>query len=168
MRFLLDTDVLSSFRKKAPHPAIVQWVARMTAADIATTVVSVTEIQRGIERARHHHPHIASQAETWLEGLLALGQPAILPLTSPAARVLGRMYETAALRHFIVTDPTAKAQSSGADLGIAAIAISVGAAIATLNTRHFAQIHQSFTLPGLFNPATGDWNIPFTPTPIRP
>jgi hypothetical protein len=159
MRFVLDTDVLSTFRKRKPHPGIAAWAGRVEAEDLTTTVVTVTEIQRGIERMRPHHPQEAADAEAWLDGMIAAADTLVLPLDSMAARLLGRMYETPALRHFIITDPAAKAQATGADLAIAAIAIAAEAVLATVNTRHFLQIHQAFSLPGLFNPASGEWAV---------
>ncbi len=62
------------------------------------------------------------------------------------------MIETPALRHFTLSDPRQKTIKTGADLAIAAIAITHGATIATGNTAHFAQISQHFPLPGLLNP----------------
>ena len=113
MIFILDTNVLSTFRKKKPHPAVARWVAQAGWEEIATTVVTVTEIQRGIERARTQHPAVADEAERWLTGLLAVGKPQVLPMDVQAARLLGRMYETPALRHVVMTDPKAKDPATG-------------------------------------------------------
>jgi predicted nucleic acid-binding protein len=96
--------------------------------------VTVTEIQRGIERARAQHPAAAEDAERWLTGMLAVGEPQVVPMNVQAARLLGRMYETPALRHFVVTDPKAKDPATGSDLAIAAIAIAEKATVATNNS----------------------------------
>jgi predicted nucleic acid-binding protein len=157
--FILDTNVLSTFQKKKPHPAVLRWMARIGWGEIATTVVTVTEIQRGIERARAHHPAAADQTEEWLTGMLAAGEPQIFPMNVEAARLLARMYETPALRHFVITDPKAKDQATGSDLATAAIAISVNAIIATNNVKHFLQIHAAFKLPGLFDPFNQSWHV---------
>ena len=157
--FLLDTSVLSAFRKRAPHPVAARWVARAGWAAIATTVVTVTEVQRGIERARVQHPAVAGEAEAWLDGLLAVGAPQILPLDTAASRVLGRMHEAPPLRRFTITDRQAKTQGTGADLAIAAIAIAAGATVATANVGHFLQINAVFPLPGLFDPFAQAWHV---------
>jgi predicted nucleic acid-binding protein len=157
--FILDTNVLSTFRKKKPHPAVVRWVARAGWDEIATTVVTVTEIQRGIERARAQHPGAANDAERWLTGMLAVGEPQVLPMNVQAARLLGRMYETPALRHFVMTDPKAKDPATGSDVAIAAIAIAANATVATNNIRHFLQINDVFPLFGLFDPLNQTWHV---------
>jgi toxin FitB len=76
-----------------------------------------------------------------------------------ASRLLAKMYEMSALRHFITTDPSARGQATGADLAIAAIAITAGYTVATANTRHFLQIHEAFPLTGLFNPFDQTWRV---------
>jgi toxin FitB len=157
--FILDTNVLSTFRKKKPHPAVVRWVARAGWEEIATTVVTVTEIQRGIERTRTQHPAVAVETERWLTGMLAVGEPQVFPINVQAARLLGRMYETPALRHFVITDPKAKDPATGSDLAIAAIAIAANAAVATNDIGHFLQINDVFPLPGLFDPLNQTWHV---------
>jgi len=139
---------------------VARWVAQTGWQAIATTVVTVMEVQRGIERARVQHPRVADEVEGWLTGLLDAGAPQVLPMGVAAAKLLGRMYETAALRHFIITDPQAKEQATGADLAIAAIAIAAGAAVATGNAKHFLQINACFPLPGLFEPMAQVWYVP--------
>jgi predicted nucleic acid-binding protein len=91
--------------------------------------------------------------------MLAVGEPRVLPMNVDAARLIGRMYETPSLRHFIITDPRAKHQATGADLAIAAIAIVCGATVATNNVRHFLQIDAVFPLFGLFNPFDQSWQV---------
>ena len=131
----------------------------MDATDVATTVVTIHEIQRGIERVRLASPVIAARIETWLEGLLATQDPPVLPMDVGAWRLLGKMYETPELRHFLVTDPRASEPATGEDLAIAAIAIVGSYPIATRNIRHFRQIAEHFPLSGLFDPFDGTWHI---------
>jgi len=156
-------QALSLFRKQAPHPVAARWMAQTGWDGIATTVVTVTELQRGIERARAQHPTVALDAEGWLDGLLAVGAPQVLPLGFAAARLLGRMYEVPELRHSVVTGRQARSQATGADLAIAApataIAIGAGAMVATANVGHFLQISAAFPLPGLFDPLTQTWHV---------
>lgn len=164
--FILDTNIVSNRRKKRPHPAVTRWLAQTGWEDIATTVVTITEIQRGIERVRVSNLAVAERLDRWLDGLVAAGEPQVLPMGVEASRLLGRMYETPALRHFIVSDPRAKEPATGSDLSIAAIAIAAGATVATANVRHFLQINQCFPLPGLFNPVDQAWHLePRTPDP---
>ncbi len=158
--FLLDTDILSNLRKSRPHPDLLRWVADTGWAELATTSITVMEIQIGIERARRSDLAAANRVDTWLSGLLASGDPKIEPLDASAARLLGQMRETPALRHFTTQDPRARVAKTGADLAIAAIAIARSAVIATNNIADFLAINRHFPIPGLLNPTTGAWAIP--------
>jgi predicted nucleic acid-binding protein len=157
--FVLDTNIVSNLRKKRPHPAVKQWIMETGWENLTMTVASVTEIQRGIERVRVPDPALARALETWLDGMLAVGEPMMLEMDVRAARLLARMYETPGLRHFVITDPNAREQATGADLSIAAIAIATGGVVASANTRHFRQINDHFPLPGLFNPFDQSWPV---------
>jgi predicted nucleic acid-binding protein len=137
----------------------VRWLEGLAEEDTASTVITIMEIRRGIETARPANPAVAAEVEEWLTGILDAGMPAILPLDTPAAQILGRLYALPALRSFFTTDPAARQAKTGADLAIAAIAISRQAAIATNNVSDFLAIHCHIALPGLFNPFTGDWHI---------
>jgi hypothetical protein len=57
------------------------------------------------------------------------------------------------------TSPVAKKPTLGQDLSIAAVAIIMGAPIATINVKDFMKIHRFFPLPGLYNPAIDRWFI---------
>ncbi|GIV81130.1 MAG: ribonuclease VapC [Anaerolineae bacterium] len=50
MNYLLDTCVLSEFTKRQPKPEVVQWLAQADEQTLFLSVLSVGEIQRGIER----------------------------------------------------------------------------------------------------------------------
>jgi toxin FitB len=163
--FVLDTNIISSLGKKRPHPGLARWIAATDWRDLRTTVVTVTEIQRGIERVRTQNDAFAREIEGWLDTLLAASGPNVLTMDVEASRLLGKMYETPTLRHFITTDPNARDQATGSDLAIAAIAITAGYAVATANTRHFLQIHQAFPLTGLFNPFEQTWHVEPAPAP---
>jgi hypothetical protein len=167
VKFVLDTDVVSSLRKKRPHPAVRRWITETAWENLSMTVVSVTEIQRGIERTRAADLALAENLEAWLDSLLAVGEPAVLDMGVGAARLLARMHETPGLRHFVITDPRAKDQATGADLSIAAIAIATESVVASGNVRHFLQIHDHFPLPGLFNPFDRTWPVAPPPAPDR-
>jgi predicted nucleic acid-binding protein len=130
------------------------------AEKVASTAITIMEIRFGIETARRTNSTVAEAVERWLAGLLEGGALEILPLDAAAAQVLGRMYATAALRIFLAARPGARQAKTGADLAIAAIAISRDAAVATNNVDDFLAIQRHFALPGLFNPFTGEWHVP--------
>jgi predicted nucleic acid-binding protein len=157
--FVLDTNVVSELRRKRPNPTVARWIDSTDPRNLATTVVTIHEIQWGIERARQSSSAETDGIETWVEGLLATQYPPVLPMNVDAWRLLGKMYETPELRHFLVTDPRARAAATGGDLAIAAIAITGGFVIVTRNVRHFRQISARFLLPGLFDPFESTWHV---------
>lgn len=166
MLFVLDTDVLSNLRKERRSPSVEAWLQATAADDLATTVISLAEIQCGIERQMPNQPGYAKETQRWLDMLLAMGAMQVLPLGIPAALLLARMHETPRLRDFLVSDPRQKHPKTPADLAIAAIAIAGNAVVATGNTAHFARIAEVFPLPGVYDPFKRAWVIrPIGTTP---
>jgi len=122
--FLLDTVVLSELRKAKPSSKVVQWIKVQKTESLFISVVSIGEIERGIERARKTDAAFATELEQWLEILLSLYADRVLQVTANAARLWGRL--------------SAKLGHEGADLLIAATALSHGATVVTRNVKHFA------------------------------
>nr|VFJ69113.1 MAG: hypothetical protein BECKFM1743A_GA0114220_104992 [Candidatus Kentron sp. FM]VFJ69942.1 MAG: hypothetical protein BECKFM1743C_GA0114222_105382 [Candidatus Kentron sp. FM]VFK18187.1 MAG: hypothetical protein BECKFM1743B_GA0114221_105302 [Candidatus Kentron sp. FM] len=50
MKFLLDTVVLSEFRKHEPNPHVVRWLQEAKTPDLFPGVVTIGEVERGIGR----------------------------------------------------------------------------------------------------------------------
>ena len=123
MSYLLDTVVLSELRKAKPSRSVVRWVKAQDADRLFISVVSVGEIQRGIEKARKSEPDFANELAGWLEGLTTLYAERLLPLSAKSAQLWGRL--------------SAKLGHDGADLLIAATAITHGLTVVTRNTKHF-------------------------------
>lgn len=121
---LLDTVVLSEIRKIRPSAKVVKWLEQQQDSDLFISVVSLGEIERGIEKKRKTEPEFAQELTRWLEDLLRLYGDRILPVTAPVARKWGLL--SAQLGH------------EGADLLIAATALGQGLTVATRNVRHFA------------------------------
>lgn len=134
---LLDTVVLSELRKPQPLAAVAQWLSRQRDSELFLSVVSLGEIERGIEKKRATDPDFARSLERWLDDLLRLYGDRILPVTPVIARRWGIL--SARLGH------------DGADLLIAATAITHGLQVATRNLKHFAP-----TGVRLVNPFDGD------------
>jgi predicted nucleic acid-binding protein len=74
-----------------PHSAVLRWKARVGWGESATTVVTVAEIRRGVERVQAHHPAAANLTEERLTGMLAADEPQIYPMNVEAARLLSWM-----------------------------------------------------------------------------
>ena len=121
---LLDTVVLSELRKPKPSAAVVKWLSRQRDSELFLSVVSVGEIERGIEKKRASDPPFAQTLGRWLDDLLNLYADRILPITPVVARRWGIL--------------SARVGHDGADLLIAATAITHGLQVATRNIRHFA------------------------------
>ncbi len=90
MAYLLDTNVISELRKKAPDPNVVAWYSRAE-AEAYVSVLLVGEIRQGIERVRRRDPGLAENLERWLVGLVSGYRDRILPLTLAIAEEWGRL-----------------------------------------------------------------------------
>jgi toxin FitB len=64
--YLLDTNVVSELRKRKPHQGVVEWIQRAAEESLFLSVVSVGEIQAGIEITREQDPQKAADIEAWL------------------------------------------------------------------------------------------------------
>ncbi len=118
---------------------------------------TVAEIQCGVGQT--DNPLKAAEVQAWLDGLLQNGYPSIVPFDARSAVILGRMWTTPSLNNFVRNDPRIRKHKSGADLAVAACAISHGLAIVTNDVADFMQVHADFPLPGLFSPFDGHWLV---------
>lgn len=116
--------VLSELRKTKPSRKVVQWLSAQKADSLFVSVVSIGEIERGIQKARESDVAFAAKLELWLETLLNLYADRVLPVSANAARLWGRL--------------SAKLGHEGADLLIAATALSHDLTVATRNIKHFS------------------------------
>jgi len=121
---LLDTVVLSELRKHQPSPKVMRWLTAFRDDDLFLSVVSIGEIERGIEKKRKDEPAFAKSLTQWIEDLLRIYDDRVLPVTPGIARRWGIL--------------SARLGNDGADLLIAATALAHGLKVATRNTRHFA------------------------------
>ncbi|ENO91303.1 twitching motility protein PilT [Thauera sp. 28] len=65
--YLLDTNVVSELRRPRPHGAVVAWLQSVEDASLFLSVVTLGEIQAGIERTREQDRAKAAEIEAWLE-----------------------------------------------------------------------------------------------------
>lgn len=71
--------VLSELRKTKPSRKVVQWLSAQKAESLFISVVSIGEIERGIQRTRESDGVFAAKLEQWLETLLNLYADRLLP-----------------------------------------------------------------------------------------
>ena len=121
--FLLDTAIVSELRKKRPNPGMVRWVSKQQDDQLHLSVVTLGEIERGIEKRRKADAEFAATLAAWLESLIRLYADRILPVTPKVARRWGCL--SAQLGH------------EGADLLIAATALTYGLTVVTRNVSDF-------------------------------
>ena len=123
MYYLLDTDVLSELRKRKRDTNVVVWIGSVAPADLFLSVVTIGEIERGIERQRTVNPTFAAELAGWLDVTLRTYGERILPLTVNIARRWGRL--------------AAQIGNQGIDLAIAATALEHGLTVVTRNVSDF-------------------------------
>jgi toxin FitB len=156
--YLLDTDVVSNFRKKKPHPNLVTWFGTVKREEIAISVMTVFEIQSGASLLQSQDPAKASEIETWLDGIVS-NDLSVLPIDTAIARLYGRMFVTPELKNFLMPDAKSMKPKSGADLILAATAIAQGATMVTISSGDFLRIHRIFPLPSLYDPFAAEWLV---------
>lgn len=83
MRYLLDTNVISEFRKGERGDAgLRQWFAAVKADDLALSVLVVGEIRLGILRLHRRDARAASHLSDWLARVERAYQARILAVDS--------------------------------------------------------------------------------------
>jgi predicted nucleic acid-binding protein len=87
--YLLDTNVVSELRKIKPHGAVVAWINQVSDASIALSVVTIGEIQAGIEKTRDQDKEKAKQLESWLDQVESAYN--IIPLSAKIFRRWGKI-----------------------------------------------------------------------------
>jgi predicted nucleic acid-binding protein len=89
--FLLDTNVLSEIRKRAPDRGVSAWFASVPADQLFLSVLVVGEIRQGIDRLAQRDAAQAEIFERWLSQLADGYADRIVPITAQIAEVWGRL-----------------------------------------------------------------------------
>lgn len=131
--WLLDTMVISELRKKSPDAGVISWLTTTPAHKLYLSVVTISEIQRGIVLQRQKDSEFAQRLQHWLDALLRNYLDRVLPVTPEIALKWGEL--------------AARVGHDGADVMIAATALQHGCTVVTRNGRHF----EKFPVP-LLNP----------------
>lgn len=130
--YLLDTNVVSEFRKIRPHGAVVAWLETQQNEQLFLSAVTIGELQAGVERARRQDTAKANEIEAWLSELPALYQ--VLPMDVACFREWARLMDR-------------RTSSLSEDAMIAATARIHGLIVATRNERDFAQLNARILNP---------------------
>lgn len=124
MIYILDTNVISTIRRAGRAPKVAAWLAGKSEADLFLSVITLGEIERGIRRQEGRDPDFAQDLRCWLERTVAVFGDRVLDFTAQDALAWG--------------DLSARVGHAGADLMIAAQALSRDAAVVTGNAADFA------------------------------
>lgn len=134
---ILDTNVVSEMMRVASSVAVADWLDRQEETSIWITSVTVLEVRTGIEilLAGRRRDSLSADFERFLEAFI---QGRVVAFDTGAARATARL--------------TADRQRIGRpgeirDTMIAGIALATGAALATRNIRHFADIQVTLIDP---------------------
>ncbi|MGH3863070.1 type II toxin-antitoxin system VapC family toxin [Actinokineospora sp.] len=124
MSYLLDTNVLSEWRKPVPDPGVIDWFARVHVDDLYISVVTIGEIRRGVSRLLVRGDHrLAAVYESWLIATKDRFADRIIAITTEIAEEWG---------HSGASHPT-----PAADGLIAATAKARGWTVVTRNVKDF-------------------------------
>lgn len=124
-KYLLDTNVISEFRKERPHGAVIAWLNLQADEQLFLSAVTIGELQAGVEHLRSQNPSKAAQIERWLDQVALSYQ--ILPMDAACFREWGRLIDR-------------KPDQLLEDAMIAATARVHSLIVATRNERHFSQL----------------------------
>lgn len=69
MPYLLDTNVVSELRKRKPHGAVLTWIQKIPEESLHVSVVTLGEIEAGIEITREQDEAKAGEIERWLDDM---------------------------------------------------------------------------------------------------
>ena len=130
--YLLDTNIVSETRKARPHGAVVSWLDGIAEADLFISVVTLGEIQSGIEITREQNADKAAEIEEWANHLAASHN--VLPMDTATFRLWARLMHR-------------QSNTVYEDAMIAATALVHKLTVVTRNVRDFKRFH----VP-LFNP----------------
>jgi len=132
--YLLDTNVVSELRKLKPHKGVVAWIEAAPAESLYVSVVTIGEIQTGIEVTRQQDAEKAREIENWLDNVAQ--SYGVLPADAPTFRRWAQLMHRRPDHHL-------------EDALIAATALVRGLTVVTRNVDDF----EPFGVP-LINPFT--------------
>ena len=90
-RYLLDTNVISESRKRAPDPRVLRWLNSIDQSGLFISVLTLGELRKGV-RARHRSdPDTAARIGAWVDDLESRFASRILPIDAVIASRWGEL-----------------------------------------------------------------------------
>ena len=87
--YLLDTNVVSEFRRARPDRHVVTWLESVPNADLHIAAVTIGELQAGVEMTRSRDPVKAAEIEAWVDQVATTFN--ILPMDATVFRCWARL-----------------------------------------------------------------------------
>jgi len=90
MNYLLDTCILSEFTRRRPEEKVVRWIDQIDEEKLFVSVITIGEIQHGIERLAESHRKTDLLA--WLNnGLIKRFEQRIIAVDTPTMFLWGSL-----------------------------------------------------------------------------
>jgi predicted nucleic acid-binding protein len=122
--YILDTNVISAARRAERAPSLVAWLSGRAEEELFLSVITLGEIERGIRLQEKINPDFARDLRSWLDRTVTLFGDRLLEFNARDAVVWGEL--------------SARIGHSGADLMIAAQALTRDAVVVTGNGKDFS------------------------------
>ena len=87
--WLLDTMVISELRKRTPDPNVVAWLSSTPEKSLFLSVVTISEIQRGIALQRGKDGPVAERLQYWLDEIRDFATEAMMVMIRADLAALG-------------------------------------------------------------------------------
>ncbi len=91
MSFLLDTNVVSETRKRAPDHNVLAWLEATDHRDLHISVLTIGELEKGVALHRRRDPVAAASLEHWVRGITEFYSDRFIPIDGPVAAAWGRL-----------------------------------------------------------------------------
>lgn len=91
MKFLLDTNVVSELRRKAPDKAVLAWLSRADPAALHLSVLTLGEIAKGAESLARRDAAAGRALGRWLDGLRRHYGERLVAVDAEIAEAWGRL-----------------------------------------------------------------------------
>jgi len=89
--YLLDTNMVSEFRRKTPDAGAVKWFDSVRSGQLYVSALMVGELRKGIERLVDRDPTQAAALDDWCQRLVRGFSDRIIPVTQDIAETWGRL-----------------------------------------------------------------------------
>lgn len=136
MSFLLDTCVISEFKKAKPAQGVVKWIDQIPEEEMYLSVLTIGEIYNGIAQLRHGKKR--QEIISWVEQLMISFGERLLPVELAVTKLWG--------------EESGRLRGEGKPLTIidgllAATAITRGLTLVTRNVKDIAHTHVEYINP---------------------